>query len=137
MEAPLPKGYRFYPTDQELIDYLYDKVNDRPLPCNAIIDCDIYGGDSSWRKMFDDREEESLYFFTKLRNRGTQKNGSSSRAMRATKFGTWRAQSDMEIYAGKIHIGSKRTFTLIEKKKEEEPHKREQKFSQIEKNDAP
>ena len=30
----------------------------------------------------------------------------------------------MEIYAGKIHIGSKRTFTLIEKKKEEEEPKK-------------
>ncbi|XP_028751326.1 NAC domain-containing protein 79-like [Neltuma alba] len=121
----IPPGYKFNPTDQELIwHYLYKKVNGKPLPCNAIIDCDIYGGDSSWRKMFDDREVETLYFFTKLRNWSTQKNGCSSRVVRATKFGTWRCQSDMKIYAGKKHVGSKRAFSFIEKKKEEEPKKK-------------
>ncbi|KAI9072352.1 hypothetical protein K1719_045684 [Acacia pycnantha] len=123
MNTPVPPGFKFNPTDQELIwHYLYKMANGKPLPCNAIIDCDIYGGDGSWRKMFEDREGESLHFFTRLRNFSTQRNGSSSRVVRATKFGTWRGQSDMKIYAGKKHIGSKRTFSFIEKKKNEEEH---------------
>ena len=120
MDTTLPSGYMFNPTDQQLVyDYLYKKANGRPLPCGAIKECDIYGDVSSWRNMFMDTEEESLHFFNRL----NQKSGSSSRVGRATEFGTWKCQSDTKIYAAHLHIGSKRTFSFIEKKSKEDARK--------------
>ncbi|TXG69011.1 hypothetical protein EZV62_003946 [Acer yangbiense] len=39
----LPPGYKFCPNDEELIlDYLMKKVTNQSLPCNSIIDVDLY-----------------------------------------------------------------------------------------------
>ena len=39
----LPPGYRFAPTDRELVvDYLSNKVSGKPIPGNRIIDVNIY-----------------------------------------------------------------------------------------------
>nr|UBT01651.1 NAC transcription factor 47 [Litchi chinensis] len=42
---------RFDPTDQQLVlDYLFNKVNNNPLPSpTAVIDCDVYGEGTAWR----------------------------------------------------------------------------------------
>ncbi|KAK9922511.1 hypothetical protein M0R45_030973 [Rubus argutus] len=37
-------GYRFEPTEQELLlYYLYNKVNGTQIACNAVMECDLYG----------------------------------------------------------------------------------------------
>ncbi|KAJ0100254.1 hypothetical protein Patl1_20837 [Pistacia atlantica] len=38
----LPLCFRFDPTDEEIIFYLYHKVYGLQLPSNAVIDCDVY-----------------------------------------------------------------------------------------------
>ncbi|GFY96220.1 hypothetical protein Acr_11g0005260 [Actinidia rufa] len=38
----LPPGYRFQPTDEELVYYLTDKVLGRPLPIVPIRDINLY-----------------------------------------------------------------------------------------------
>ena len=71
---------------------------------------------------------ETLYFYTKL----TKKKEKGKRVVRATEFGTWRAQKDAKVYdhsdeddeerrdgfnqKEQRHIGSKRTFTFVAKK---------------------
>ncbi|KAK0592656.1 hypothetical protein LWI29_022994 [Acer saccharum] len=44
-------GYRFNPTDQELIvHFLYNKVHGNLLPSpNPVIECDVYGGNCPWK----------------------------------------------------------------------------------------
>nr|UBT01632.1 NAC transcription factor 28 [Litchi chinensis] len=116
--AGLPVGVRFNPTDQQLIvDYLLNKVQGKPLPSStAIIDCDIYGEGHAWRQLFEESEENSLYFFTRLKKK-TEK---GKRIDRVTDCGTWKGQQrDKEIFSDggrKVHIGSKRSFSFIPKK---------------------
>ncbi|KAL6493657.1 hypothetical protein OROGR_032436 [Orobanche gracilis] len=41
--SPYPPGYRFMPTDEELIiDYLRKKVNNEPIPISSINEVNIY-----------------------------------------------------------------------------------------------
>ena len=42
-QAPLPPGFRFHPTDEELIlHYLRKKLASTPLPVSIIAEVDIY-----------------------------------------------------------------------------------------------
>lgn len=39
----MPTGYRFKPHDHELVvDYLYNKATNRPVPPNKIVDVNVY-----------------------------------------------------------------------------------------------
>jgi hypothetical protein len=45
-QSPLPPGFRFHPTDEELIlHYLIKKVASTPLPVSIIAEVDIYKSD--------------------------------------------------------------------------------------------
>ena len=71
---------------------------------------------------------ETLYFYTKL----TKKKEKGKRVVRATEFGTWRAQKDAKVYdhsdeddeerrdgfnqKEQRHIDSERTFTFVANK---------------------
>lgn len=115
MEIPL--CYRFDPTDEEIIlHYLYNKTHGFPLSSSsAVIECDLYDETDGWKKFFEATRETTLYFFTKLR----KKSEKGSRAERATGSGTWRSQSDKDLYNGgdrRQPIGYKRSFTFIPKK---------------------
>lgn len=124
----LPVGYRFEPTEQELLlYYLYNKVNGAQLACNAVLECDLYGEEEAWRQLFHQTDERSLYFFTNLKN----KTDNDSRIGRTTSSGcaTWRNQNEKPIhYDGNVSdgddqrnemtlIGFKRTFSYVPKKK--------------------
>ncbi|KAK4833790.1 hypothetical protein QYF36_011188 [Acer negundo] len=107
-------GYRFDPTDQELIvNFLSNKVHGNQLPSpNPVIDCDVYGDGCPWKRLFEECEENALYFFTRLKN----KNGKGKRINRETDSGTWRVQSDKEIFSygdQRVLIGCKRSFSFI------------------------
>ncbi|KAK0598357.1 hypothetical protein LWI29_033962 [Acer saccharum] len=110
-------GYRFDPTDQELIFYfLYNKVHGNLLPSpNPVIECDVYGDGCPWKRLFEECEENALYFFTRLKNKNDEK---GKRINRATDSGTWRAQRDKEIFSfgdQTVLIGFKRSFSFIPK----------------------
>nr|UBT01689.1 NAC transcription factor 85 [Litchi chinensis] len=113
----LPVGVRFDPTDYELlVNYLFNKVHGNPLPCaTSIIDCDVYGEGRAWKRLFEESEEDTLYFFTRLK----KKHGNGKRVDRVTEWGTWRSQNDKEIYGyngdQKVKIGGKRSFSFIPK----------------------
>ncbi|XP_050379649.1 NAC domain-containing protein 41-like [Argentina anserina] len=129
----LPVGYRFVPTEQELLlSYLYNKVIGAPLPCNVVMECDLYGEEEAWKELFQQTDESSLYFFTELK----KKNDNDSRIARMTSSGsaTWKNQSEKPIHYDnhnnvadgvgghdegknqKTVIGFKRTFSYTSKK---------------------
>ncbi|KAG6775755.1 hypothetical protein POTOM_019249 [Populus tomentosa] len=66
----LPPGYRFTPTDQELVKfYLYPKVTNPNFTTSAPVrDCDIY---ACHPFQFHTHQGEDLFFFTDLKGRGS------------------------------------------------------------------
>lgn len=70
-------GYRFYPTEQELLEfYLFNKITQNPLLYEdgdiPVIDCDLYGSNEPsviWEMYGGNRllKGQDLYFFTRLK----------------------------------------------------------------------
>ncbi|CAN1134538.1 NAC domain-containing protein 100 [Linum perenne] len=115
-----PAGYRFRPSDEQIVTYLHDKVTGNALPCNMILERDLYSDDEAWKSLFSETWESELYFFTKLRKSKKKGSGIGKRVDRTvgTK-GTWRASSkgDDPIVLNNGVQGSKRTFAYREKEK--------------------
>ncbi|KAK7828123.1 nac domain containing protein 50 [Quercus suber] len=91
MENELPVGFRFNPTDDELVTHFLRNRNlGKPTPSNAVKECDLYGKKEPWEiwDMFSavdgSRVVRQLYFFTKLK---TYKNG--RRIDRSGRNGKW------------------------------------------------
>ncbi|KDO53676.1 hypothetical protein CISIN_1g046218mg [Citrus sinensis] len=80
-----PPGYRFCPTDKELVlDYLKNKAMNKPLPPNKIMDINLY---NHGPQDLSEQEEKTLYFFTP-RDRKYPK---GTRPNRAAGRGYWKA----------------------------------------------
>ncbi|KAK2654394.1 hypothetical protein Ddye_014250 [Dipteronia dyeriana] len=115
----LAVGYRFNPTDKELIvGYLLNKVHGNSLPSTFVVrECDVYGDSRAWKGLFEALEEDTLYFFTRLK----KKIEKGKRIDRATDSCTWKGQQgDQEIFCHNdnhqmVHIGSRRNFSFIPK----------------------
>ncbi|KAK4836893.1 hypothetical protein QYF36_001139 [Acer negundo] len=114
-------GYRFNPTDLELIkDYLLKMVyGNPPLSTDDVFNINGYG-DREWRRHFEFFEDEdTLYFFTRLAPRSKN----DSRIRRVAVNGKWKNQQS-PIYIsdddGAI-IGSKSSFSFIPKEGVPEP----------------
>ncbi|XP_061367430.1 NAC domain-containing protein 100-like [Gastrolobium bilobum] len=106
----LPSGFRFHPTDEELIShYLYKKVNDSLFSAKAIGEVDLNKcepWDLPWKAKMGEKE---WYFFC-VRDR---KYPTGLRTNRATEAGYWKATGkDKEIYRGKSLIGMKKTLVF-------------------------
>ncbi|KAJ4706615.1 NAC domain-containing protein [Melia azedarach] len=120
MQATLPPGCKiiFDPTDQQIIlDYLLKKVLGNLPPSDWVIEWNIYGDSEVWKNFFEERRENTLYFFTKLKKKSER----GSRFDRVTECGTWKSQKDTKIYSlscdhQRKHIGSRRNFTFVWKK---------------------
>ncbi|KAK3198094.1 hypothetical protein Dsin_021509 [Dipteronia sinensis] len=63
--------YRFDPTDKELIvDYLFNKVHGNPLPSTTVVkERDVYGDNRVWNGLFEVFEENTIYFFRRLKKK--------------------------------------------------------------------
>ncbi|KAF9608536.1 hypothetical protein IFM89_009902 [Coptis chinensis] len=89
----MPMGYRFVPTDVELICYLWEKVYGEGLQGimkNTIVECDLYGSESP-REIFNGTSATELYFFTVLK----KKFGHGERIDRTVGAkGTWKMQNN-------------------------------------------
>lgn len=134
--GPLPVGYRFHPTEQELVGYfLKNKVMGQPLmgwESELIVERDLYGdGATPWELLRDDngdlpwqivvessakvvQSQKVIYVFTKLSTVG--KKGKKKHKNRVAGCGSWHGNTSMEDVRdnygeGKV-IGSKRTFTF-------------------------
>ncbi|XP_051116853.1 NAC domain-containing protein 100-like [Andrographis paniculata] len=106
----LPPGFRFHPTDEELIThYLCPKVADRAFTCTAIGEVDlnrVEPWDLPWKAKMGEKE---WYFFC-VRDR---KYPTGSRTNRATVAGYWKATGkDKEIFQGKALVGMKKTLVF-------------------------
>ncbi|KAL8545980.1 hypothetical protein ACS0TY_005914 [Phlomoides rotata] len=106
----LPPGFRFHPTDEELVTrYLSPKVLDSSFNSTAIGEVDlnkVEPWDLPWKAKFGEKE---WYFFC-VRDR---KYPNGSRANRATCTGYWKATGkDKEIFRANKLVGMKKTLVF-------------------------
>ncbi|XP_048231128.1 NAC domain-containing protein 100 [Ricinus communis] len=109
-QLELPPGFRFHPTDEELIThYLSQKVLDNCFCARAIGEVDLNKcepWDLPWRAKMGEKE---WYFFC-VRDR---KYPTGLRTNRATDAGYWKATGkDKEIYRAKTLVGMKKTLVF-------------------------
>ncbi|CAN4079397.1 unnamed protein product [Withania somnifera] len=109
-EMELPPGFRFHPTDEELIThYLAPKVLDSTFCARAIGEVDlnkVEPWDLPWRAKMGERE---WYFFF-IRDK---KYPTGQRTNRATEAGYWKATGkDKEIFKSITLVGMKKTLVF-------------------------
>ncbi|KAJ8553675.1 hypothetical protein K7X08_024353 [Anisodus acutangulus] len=109
-QMELPPGFRFHPTDEELIThYLSKKVVDTNFSAIAIGDVDmnkIEPWELPWKAKIGEKE---WYFFC-VRDK---KYPTGLRTNRATAAGYWKATGkDKEIFRGKSLVGMKKTLVF-------------------------
>ncbi|GMH05116.1 hypothetical protein Nepgr_006956 [Nepenthes gracilis] len=106
----LPPGFRFHPTDEELIThYLSPKVNDSSFDARAIGEVDLNKVEP-WDLPRKAKMGEKDWYFFCVRDR---KYPTGLRTNRATQAGYWKATGkDREIYRAKSLIGMKKTLVF-------------------------
>ncbi|KVI10482.1 protein CUP-SHAPED COTYLEDON 2-like [Cynara cardunculus var. scolymus] len=111
-EGCLPPGFRFHPTDEELITcYLLRKVLDGSFTGRAFSDVDLNKCEP-WELPQRAKMGEKEWYFFSLRDR---KYPTGLRTNRATEAGYWKATGkDREIYSSKTSalIGMKKTLVF-------------------------
>ncbi|KAK6160451.1 hypothetical protein DH2020_003832 [Rehmannia glutinosa] len=109
----LPPGFRFHPTDEELVvQYLKRKVLSCPLPASIIPEVDVCKSDP-W-DLPGDTEQERYFFSTR-----EVKYPNGNRSNRATGSGYWKATGlDKQIVSSKSHqlVGMKKTLVFYKGK---------------------
>lgn len=106
----LPPGFRFHPTDEELIShYLYKKVTDSGFSAIALGEADLNKCEP-WDLPRKAKMGEKQWYFFCLRDK---KYPTGLRTNRATVAGYWKATGkDKEIYRGKNLVGMKKTLVF-------------------------
>ncbi|KAK1395577.1 No apical meristem [Heracleum sosnowskyi] len=111
-DAQLPPGFRFHPTDEELITYyLLKKVLDHSFISRAIAQVDLNKCEP-WHLPEKAKMGEKEWYFYSLRDR---KYPTGLRTNRATEAGYWKATGkDREIYSSKTSslVGMKKTLVF-------------------------
>ncbi|KAJ6966393.1 hypothetical protein NC652_004070 [Populus alba x Populus x berolinensis] len=111
-DAHLPPGFRFHPTDEELITYyLLKKVLDRNFTGRAIAEVDLNKCEP-WELPGKAKMVEKEWYFFSLRDR---KYPTGLRTNRATEAGYWKATGkDREIHSSKTGalVGMKKTLVF-------------------------
>ncbi|KAL3636230.1 NAC domain-containing protein 2 [Castilleja foliolosa] len=110
----LPPGFRFHPTDEELIMcYLKNQATSRPCPVSIIPEIDIYKFDP-WELPEKSRMDEKEWYFFSPRDR---KYPNGVRPNRAAVSGYWKATgTDKEIYSRSKHVGVKKALVFYKGK---------------------
>ncbi|VVA98093.1 unnamed protein product [Arabis nemorensis] len=110
MEENLPPGFRFHPTDEELIThYLCRKVSDNGFTGKAVVDVDLNKCEPWDLPAKASMGEKEWYFFS-LRDR---KYPTGLRTNRATEAGYWKTTGkDKEIYRSGVLVGMKKTLVF-------------------------
>ncbi|CAH8391890.1 unnamed protein product [Eruca vesicaria subsp. sativa] len=110
MEDNLPPGFRFHPTDEELIThYLCRKVSDNGFTGKAIVDVDLNKCEP-WDLPDKASMGEKEWYFFSLRDR---KYPTGLRTNRATEAGYWKTTGkDKEIYRSGVLVGMKKTLVF-------------------------
>ncbi|AEC08840.1 NAC domain-containing protein 41 [Arabidopsis thaliana] len=107
----LPPGFRFHPTDEELVvQYLRRKVTGLPLPASVIPETDVCKSDP-W-DLPGDCESEMYFFSTR-----EAKYPNGNRSNRSTGSGYWKATGlDKQIGKKKLVVGMKKTLVFYKGK---------------------
>ncbi|KAE8685414.1 NAC domain-containing protein 37 [Hibiscus syriacus] len=114
MESSVPPGFRFHPTDEELVGYyLRKKVASQKIDLDVIRDIDLYRiepWDLQDRCRIGYEEEKGWYFFSHK----DKKYPTGSRTNRATMAGFWKATGrDKAVYDNKSKlIGMRKTLVF-------------------------
>ncbi|GMI74033.1 NAC domain containing protein 28 [Hibiscus trionum] len=106
----LPPGFRFHPTDEELVVYyLKNKINGRKIELEIIPEVDLYKcepWDLPGRSLLPSKDMEWYFFSPRDR-----KYPNGSRTNRATKSGYWKATGKDRKVNSQIHaVGTKKTL---------------------------
>ncbi|KAH6801768.1 NAC domain containing protein 58 [Perilla frutescens var. frutescens] len=106
----LPPGFRFHPTDEELISYyLSSKVSDFEFTTRAVTDVDLNKCEP-WDLPGKASMGEREWYFFSLRDR---KYPTGLRTNRATEAGYWKTTGkDKEIFRGSVLVGMKKTLVF-------------------------
>ncbi|XP_052198721.1 NAC domain-containing protein 1-like [Diospyros lotus] len=108
--SELPPGFRFHPTDEELIMYyLRNQSMSRPCPVAIIPEVDIYKFDPWQLPEKAEFGENEWYFFTPR----DRKYPNGARPNRAAVSGYWKATgTDKAIYSGAKYVGVKKALVF-------------------------
>ncbi|XP_020223456.1 NAC transcription factor 29 [Cajanus cajan] len=108
--SELPPGFRFHPTDEELIVYyLCNQATSKPCPASIIPEVDIYKFDP-WQLPDKTEFGENEWYFFSPRDR---KYPNGVRPNRATVSGYWKATgTDKAIYSGSKSVGVKKSLVF-------------------------
>ncbi|KAE9613158.1 putative transcription factor NAM family [Lupinus albus] len=111
----LPPGFRFHPTDEELVDYyLKNKIASKRIELDVIKDIDLYKiepWDLEELCKFGSNEQTEWYFFSHK----DKKYPTGTRTNRATKVGFWKATGrDKAIYLKYSLIGMRKTLVFYQ-----------------------
>ncbi|GFP88265.1 NAC domain-containing protein 7 [Phtheirospermum japonicum] len=109
----VPPGFRFHPTDEELVDYyLRRKVTNRRIDLDVIKDVDLYKiepWDLQELCRIGTEEQNEWYFFSHK----DKKYPTGTRTNRATSAGFWKATGrDKAIYSKHELIGMRKTLVF-------------------------
>ncbi|KAL2233539.1 NAC transcription factor 29 [Sesamum indicum] len=112
--SDLPPGFRFHPTDEELITYyLRNQAKSRPCPVSIIPEVDIYKFDP-WELPEKAEFGENEWYFFSPRDR---KYPNGVRPNRAAVSGYWKATgTDKAIYSGSKFVGVKKALVFYKGK---------------------
>ncbi|KAB2038189.1 hypothetical protein ES319_D03G128800v1 [Gossypium barbadense] len=104
----VPPGFRFHPTEEELVDYyLRKKISLRRIDLDVIKDVDLYKIEP-WD--LQGREEQNEWYFFSHKDK---KYPTGSRTNRATAAGFWKATGrDKAIYSKHDLIGMRKTLVF-------------------------
>ncbi|KAI3800093.1 hypothetical protein L1987_35401 [Smallanthus sonchifolius] len=104
----VPPGFRFHPTDEELVDYyLRKKINSSAIELDVIKDVDLYKIEP-W-DLQGTEEQNDWYFFSHK----DKKYPTGSRTNRATVAGFWKATGrDKAIYSKHDLVGMRKTLVF-------------------------
>ncbi|XP_050235743.1 NAC domain-containing protein 2 [Mercurialis annua] len=110
----LPPGFRFHPTDEELIMYyLRNQATSKPCPVSIIHEVDIYKFDP-WQLPEKAEFGEKEWYFFSPRDR---KYPNGVRPNRATVSGYWKATgTDKAIYSASTYVGVKKALVFYKGK---------------------
>ncbi|XP_075494363.1 NAC domain-containing protein 7-like isoform X1 [Primulina tabacum] len=111
----VPPGFRFHPTDEELVDYyLRRKVNSRRIDLDVVKDVDLYKiepWDLQELCRIGTGEQNEWYFFSHK----DKKYPTGTRTNRATAAGFWKATGrDKAIYSKQDLIGMRKTLVFYQ-----------------------
>ncbi|XP_066349211.1 protein CUP-SHAPED COTYLEDON 1-like [Miscanthus floridulus] len=114
IESTLPPGFRFYPSDEELVcHYLYKKVANERAAQGTLVEVDLHAREP-WELPDAAKLTASEWYFFSFRDR---KYATGSRTNRATKSGYWKATGkDREVRnpATRAVVGMRKTLVFYQ-----------------------